>query len=119
MIEGIEILAQSEIMNMPSWTAWILVLLGFGVVVGILGSLADIDYLLFLGIIGICTGFVGLLVIAITDPREPTGRYEYQVIIDENVSFTELYEKYEVIGQNGKIWTIKDKDTATDLTHHN
>lgn len=109
MIEGIEILAQSEIMNMPSWTGWILVLVIFGLVVGILGLFTDIDYLLFLGIIGICAGLVGLLVTVITDPKEPTGRYEYQVTISEDVSLTEFYEHYEVIGQNGKIWNIRDK----------
>lgn len=40
---------------------------------------------------------------------KPTGRYKYKVTIDESVSITEVYEKYNVIKQDGKIWTIEDK----------
>lgn len=39
-----------------------------------------------------------------------TGRYRYEVTIDDTVSFTELQEKYDVIEQNGKIWTLEDKE---------
>lgn len=34
---------------------------------------------------------------------------EYEVLIDESVSFNEFNEKYEVVKQNGKIYTIKEK----------
>lgn len=40
---------------------------------------------------------------------KPTGRYKYKVIIDKSVSMIEVYEKYNVIEQDGKIWTIEDK----------
>ena len=40
---------------------------------------------------------------------KPTGRYKYKVTIDKSVSITEVYEKYNVIKQDGKIWTIEDK----------
>lgn len=40
---------------------------------------------------------------------KPTGRYKYKVTIDESVSMIEVYEKYNVIKQDGKIWTIEDK----------
>lgn len=39
-----------------------------------------------------------------------TGRYRYEVTIDDTVSFNELQEKYDVIEQNGKIWTLEDKE---------
>jgi len=110
MIEGIEILAQSEIMTDSSWTAWILVLLAFGFVVFTGGLSNNIDFLVFIGCIALSISIVGSLLMVIINPKEPTGKYEYQVTIDENVSFTELYEKYEVVDQNGKIWVIRDKD---------
>lgn len=34
---------------------------------------------------------------------------EYSVTIDENVSFKELYEKYEVIKVEGQIYTLKER----------
>ena len=40
---------------------------------------------------------------------KPTGRYKYKVTIDKSVSMIEVYEKYNVIEQDGKIWTIEDK----------
>ena len=38
----------------------------------------------------------------------PTGRYKYEVILDDNYSATELYENYKVIEQRGRIWVIED-----------
>ena len=116
MLEGIEILAQTEIMESVSWTnivyisGIIMVIIGF--ILLIIGSVIEYD-------VGIVSGGVllvlGVIVAIISIPlsetyKEPTGRYEYQVTIDDTVSFTELYEKYKVIDQNGKIWTIRDKE---------
>lgn len=42
--------------------------------------------------------------------REPTGQYEYKVTIDDTVSLTEFYEKYEIVDLEGKIYTIKLKE---------
>lgn len=35
---------------------------------------------------------------------------DYQVTIDDTVSFNELYEKYEVIDQDGQIFTIRERN---------
>ena len=114
MLEGIEILAQTDIMKNPDWTSLfftvmiVFMLLGIGI--SIIGSIIDMWKLIACGcglVIGI---FITSFIIAANISQEPTGRYEYQVTIDDTVSFTELYEKYEVIDQNGKIWTIRDKE---------
>ena len=39
----------------------------------------------------------------------PTGEYRYQVTIDENTNFVEFYNKYDLIKQEGKIYTIEVK----------
>ena len=39
-----------------------------------------------------------------------TCRYKYEVTIDENVLFTEVYKKYDVVKQKGDIWVLKDKE---------
>lgn len=40
----------------------------------------------------------------------PTGRCEYQVLLDETVDINELASSYDIIGQDGLIWTIQDKE---------
>ena len=35
----------------------------------------------------------------------------HQIIIDENTSFTEVQQKYEIIGQKGISYIVKDIDT--------
>lgn len=40
----------------------------------------------------------------------PSGRLEYQVIISDDYPAKNLYEKYEVVKTEGKIWYIQDKE---------
>ena len=35
---------------------------------------------------------------------------EYKVIVSDEVNFNEFQEKYEIINQEGKIYTIREKD---------
>lgn len=39
---------------------------------------------------------------------------QYQVIFDDSISANEVYEKYEVIKVDGKIWTIREKQNVKD-----
>lgn len=43
-----------------------------------------------------------------------TGRYEYKVTIDDSVSMVEFLEKYEIVSQEGKIYTIRDVEAQDD-----
>jgi hypothetical protein len=52
--------------------------------------------------------FVGIIWGA---PQIETGRYQYTVLIDDDTPFVEIYEKYDVVDANGKVWTLKDKET--------
>lgn len=36
--------------------------------------------------------------------------YKYQVIIDDSVSLTDFMEKYEILDQEGLIYTVKEKE---------
>lgn len=40
----------------------------------------------------------------------PSGITEYQVILSDDYPAKDLYEKYEVIKTEGKIWYIRDKE---------
>lgn len=54
----------------------------------------------------------GLIAGTITEKivEVPTDRYEYKVLIDDSVSATEFYEKYDLISVEGQIFTIRDKE---------
>lgn len=51
--------------------------------------------------------FAGIMLGA---PQVETGRYQYTALIDDDTPFVEVYEKYEVVYANGKVWTLKDKE---------
>lgn len=61
------------------------------------------------GIAAIMTLVVSWLLI-VAGPKTETGRYEYMVQFNDDISFVEIYDKYDVIEQRGDIWTIQDKE---------
>lgn len=38
-----------------------------------------------------------------------TGRYRYEVLLEDSYSLTELTENYDIIDSRGKIWVIEEK----------
>ena len=58
-----------------------------------------------MAVASLSTIIVGLIVVIITSIT-----CQYEVTIDDTVSFTELNDKYEVIEQRGKIWILEDKE---------
>ena len=61
---------------------------------------------IFLGIS--LTFFTIGMAIGVFGPREQITRY--QVLIDETVSFVEFNERYEIISQDGAIYTIQERE---------
>lgn len=53
----------------------------------------------------ICVGLIVLGICVVKTPPET----RYQVLIDESVSMSEFFEKYEIIEQEGKIYIVKEK----------
>lgn len=113
-MEGVTILNTIEVMA----STW-----GFSIV----GLIIAILSLLFLiGIIFsiiknevIITSFLSLLVVfgviistmCFGSANEYFDHYEYQVIVDDSVSLVEFTEKYEILDQEGLIYTVKEKET--------
>ncbi len=114
---GVEILATEEVAIdfVFNWTAfWIAagVIFTLCCVVGIFISIADYD----------CTGLVACIIVgaifscligylAGACEAKPT-KYEthYKVTISDEVSMSEFTEKYEIVDQEGKIYTIRERD---------
>ena len=114
MLEGITILNQTPVLEDP----WYVIPLGiisfsllFPFVVLLSIGIAEHNKIIF-GISTVITIILlVLLCVAIkTEDTVDTGRYRYEVMIDDSVSFNKVLENYDIIEQNGRIWTIEDKE---------
>lgn len=43
-----------------------------------------------------------------------SGRYKYEVILEDDYPAGDLYDKYNIIEQRGEIWVIEDKESEFD-----
>ena len=111
-MEGIQILSQEVIYSagskpvLPAFIAAIIVAILFFVV-------AFKENEPVIAAIGVILAIpAGLIAETITEKiaEAPTDRYEYKVLIDDSVSATEFYEKYDLISVEGQIFTIRDKE---------
>lgn len=106
-----EILYQEPIMALTSACQVLAILLLIVGAVSFIICLASVDKRVWkpAGIITIIVLFItgGLF---IWGPKVETGRHKYMVQFDEDSSFVEVYEKYEVLEQRGNVWTIQDKE---------
>ena len=115
-MNGIEILNKTEILVESSYAGTLMLVAIFGLMVGVICLSVippkiknAIFQLIVITIFVIITVASMVSLVLSTDLKSPTGEYEYQVTIDDSVSFTEFNEKYEVISQEGKIFTVKER----------
>jgi hypothetical protein len=120
-MNGVEILAEEIIyqfnpFNAGFWIAasFILVVLGGAAIITCI-QLGHFDGEDFMGmlIVLVLTFVVSFFVGVTVDKFYPTGEIdhiEYQVVIDDSVSMNEFLDYYEIVGQNGKIYTVKEKE---------
>lgn len=112
MIDGMTILSQTEVTTVHYN---ILACLIIGLIVGVAITFLvyrgfDDDSLLFSILFALIPSLIcGLIGGIILSSCEPTGQYEYKVLFDDSVTIQEIYENYNVVGQDGEIWIITDK----------
>lgn len=111
---GVEILAINEIVTAYrfDWEIYLVSILAITIGMTIVAFLT-IDQDLTSIIIGISTGIVcgvlfGLLPAKTTTPSE--YETQYKVIISDEVSMNDFLERYEIIDQEGKIYTVRERD---------
>lgn len=91
-----------------SWGGFIAVIFAiFFIVVFILCTIDGTGGEIFL-VAGIFVGMLSLFIFAHTKPAKTINTYS--VIIDDSVSMTEFYNKYEVLDIQGKIFTITERE---------
>lgn len=114
MIPGIDILSQEEILYTPDWAIAFFAM-------GLIFAVA----LFCVFIIAICEneykcavlfvlGFVvalGFTIGGYSKFNQPTGTYTYKVTISDDVKMNEFLEQYEIVSQEGKIYTVKLRNT--------
>lgn len=106
MIEGITVLNQTEIMEVPG--VWLFITICVSLVIGLIIALILREENAFP--IVTLLAFIVLAIIVSILFKEPTGRYKYECTIEDSVSITEVYEKYKVIEQRGEIWVLEEKE---------
>lgn len=117
-MKGVEILSEEVVyvFEYQSWVFWLIV--GICAVIGfVLGGTfksGGFDFedaftlLIPFILLGVIVGGIGTL--ATGKPTEEIEYIEQKVIVSDEVSMNEFYEKYNVIGQEGKIYTVRKRD---------
>ena len=113
-MEGVTILNTIEVMA-STWgfsiVGLIIAILSLLFLIGIIFSIIKNEVFI--------TSFLSMLVVfdvlisimCFSSANEYFDHYEYQVIIDDSVSLVEFTEKYEILDQEGLIYTVKEKET--------
>lgn len=117
MMDGITVLSQSEIMDTPTWTC-VITMIGF--LIFVISSMIavicsqEIIQIIF-GINSICFFILFVFgLFCVNFVENPTGKYTYKVTISDEVNFVEFDNKYEMIDQDGLIYTIKEKENNNE-----
>lgn len=53
---------------------------------------------------------IGSLFLCLTPNKYDISHIEYKVTIDDSVSFSEFNAKYEILDQEGKIYTVRERE---------
>lgn len=116
LMQGIEIMASQEIVTKYdfNWLSfWITfgAIFGINLIVGIIKAIKEDEagFFLFLGAVGICIGLLLGTIFGGVCRKPVKYTTEYKVAIEDNVPLTEFYEHYEVVGQEGKMFIVREK----------
>lgn len=111
-MEGIEILSVGEIGINPVLFNWSAAIIG-GILLGLVCALgagaAEDSVGLFIVAFILCALFFGALCGFGIEKYADTAP-TYKVIISDTVSLNEFYDKYEILEQDGKIFTIMERN---------
>ena len=61
-----------------------------------------------------CLVFIASTIVAVVYEPNYTGINQYKVLIDDSVSFNEIAENYKIVGQDGDIYILEDKENVNE-----
>ena len=108
---GVEILSSETIYNTILPEYWLGIGLGLAIVFIFAMAACFASDRIILGFICLALSFgVGIVgSLGGTLGKTDISHIEYKVTIDDSVSMNEFLDKYEIINQEGKIYTVKEK----------
>ena len=115
-MQGIEILSQADVAIGRSFS-WLAFWITFGIIMlpvligSIIIALDDDEWLVSFALPLMCAVFVAPIGLLIGNAAGNPNKYEtqYKVTISEEVSMIEFYKHYEIIDQDGRIFTVREK----------
>lgn len=112
---GVEILAMEEVIvdYEFSWPIYIGVIVGMAIIMGATGYIITkfptiVDVLLGMLIGALLGAVIGLLPASSCIPNEYVT--QYKVTISDEVSMNDFLSRYEIIDQEGKIYTVRERN---------
>lgn len=115
-MEGVRILAQAPVYDTVyswgwSWAGFALGILAVAILAFIIflmcnGDITGLLLLIFVGFFG----FTSFFLFSKGNGEKVYSHEEYKVIIDDSVKLNDFYEKYEVIDQEGEIYTVIERE---------
>lgn len=115
---GVEILSQTTIYETDVHPEIIIVCMGIGFALGLIITLIDwCDFgfdvrdigLIFVFVV--CFALFGTFLTMLSEHETDVIDYiEYKVTVSEEVSFTEFTDKYEILDQEGKVYTVRERE---------
>ena len=117
-MNGVDILSSETIYETEVFWWLIPLFAGIGLLIGLALSVKqwidygfDGDYIMATIALTIACAFVGFLGAGISEHETDTvDHIEYKVTIDDSVSMNEFLDKYEILDQEGKIYTVKERE---------
>ena len=112
---GVEILNKYPVYTTQPWVFVVLILAAIGAIIFFSSTnncASDTGewICLICTILCILTLVVFCILTVFTDCFEECSHIEYKVTIDDSVSMNEFLDKYEIIDQEGKIYTVKERE---------
>lgn len=117
-IPGIKVLHQTEILDSclnPTALTVMAVALIIAVLTFFLAwALEDSDILPIVSVLAVSVAFFAFIGSAIFEIETPTGRYEYEVLIDDTVDLKTVYNQYEIVCTRGEIYILREREATPD-----
>lgn len=111
-MNGVEILSSETIYNtiLPDW-CFVIGILAMFVFFGIMAWQFANERVVF-GFMCLVLALGSILVgtLGVTDNKTDINHIKYKVTIDDSVSMNEFLDKYEILDQEGKIYTVKERE---------
>jgi uncharacterized membrane protein YedE/YeeE len=114
-MNGVEILSERAVYTTPVWVALLGIIAFIGTLIFIV-TLVHSQRGVTIGINLVCAVicFVTCITLAIlygeTNHLNEYDHTELKVTIDDSVSMNEFLDKYEILDQEGKIYTVKERE---------